>query len=108
MSRYSEGRTGAHSVFGWESGTSMTVEEINQKVNIIYSIVGKLNNDREVADKFYELCKKHNANNTIIKKFAFTAKCNKDEVKSLFEKYSKMSNGSDCILWFLQSKSWCR
>ena len=38
----------------------MTVEEINRKVNIIYALVGKLENDKQVAEQFHLLCKKFN------------------------------------------------
>ncbi len=111
MSRYSLGRTSSSSVFGRRSGTSMTVEEINRKVNIIYALVGKLENDKQVAEQFHLLCKKFNTDKTIIKELVRIAKCDENELIDLISKYSSPKDD----LWniksiniFLLQKSWSR
>ena len=90
----------------------MTVEEINHKVRIIYSLVGTLESDREVADAFYELCIKFRSNPSILKDCALKANCDVKELEGLFLKYSNPNwdakNNKSFITSFLFQKSWSR
>lgn len=90
----------------------MTVEEINHKVRIIYSLVGTLESDREVAHEFYELCIKFRANPGVIKDCALKANCDIKELEELFLKYSNprvdAKQNKYYIANFLSQKSWSR
>jgi hypothetical protein len=111
MSRYSLGRTSSSSVYNWRSGTDMTVEDINRKVKIIYSLVGTLENDKEVAKQFYFLCKKFYADRSVLKDLVRIAKCDEKELIDLLLKYSNPkydSQNEESINIFLMQKSWSR
>ncbi len=89
----------------------MTVEEIDSKVKIIYALVGKLENDKQVAEQFHLLCKKFNTDKTIIKELVLVARCDENELIDLMSKYSSPKDdlrNIESINRFLLQKSWSR